>query len=224
VADKTVRAFWHKGDGRNFGDWLTPWLLAKHGFQTVWKPPEKAEFFGCGSVAARIPKGFTGYVWGTGLIKEGQVAHLDAATVLALRGPFTGDAPVYADPGLLTGLYAPDEEKRYDVGVIPHWVDDFPHEGRRISIRGKPEDIIRAAARCERIVTSSLHGLILADSLGVPNRWVYSEKVIGEGWKFRDYAASFGETIEPGRWRLAPQDQIHEKQQALIEALKGIKP
>lgn len=216
-----MRAHWHRET--NFGDQLTPWLLAKHGVAARWAPPARAEFFGVGSIAARIPRGFTGWVWGTGLMKEDQTAHVDHARVLALRGPFTGEAEVYADPGLLCGMYAPETEKRFDVGVLPHYIEDLPHDGQRLDIRWKPQVLIEQAAKCRRIVSSSLHGLILADSLGVPNMWVYSDRVIGKGFKFRDYAASFGETIEPDVWRLAPQDQVAEKQTALLNQLrKGI--
>ena len=72
-------------------------------------------------------------------------------------------------------------------------------------------------------MTSSLHALILADSLGIPNKWMFEEKVIGNGFKFRDYAASFGEKIEPDVWRLAPQEQVAEKQDALVRVLAEVK-
>jgi pyruvyltransferase len=217
---RSVKAHWHRE--ANFGDRLTPWLLAKHGIQARWARPNRAEFFGVGSIGARIPRGFTGTVWGTGLIKAGQTAHVEDARVLALRGPLTGEAPLYGDPGLLCGLYAPEAEKRYETGVLPHYIEDLPHEGQRLNIRWDVETLIEAATKCQRIVSSSLHGLILADSLGISNMWVYSDRVIGKGWKFKDYAASFGETIEPDVWRLAPQDQVADKQAALLDTLKGL--
>lgn len=215
-----MKAYWHRERrGPNFGDMLTPWLLPKYGIPVRWAQAGEADFFGAGSIAARIPAGFSGWVWGTGKLKADQQINLTAARVLAVRGPLTHEADLYADPGLLAGLYAPAEEKRWPVGVISHYIEDLPHKGKRISILSAPEEIIRAAVRCERIVTSSLHALILADSLGILNMWVYSSKVIGEGFKFRDYAASYGQTIEPDVWRLAPQEQVAEKQAALISAL-----
>lgn len=218
-----MKAYWHRERrGPNFGDMLTPWLLPKYGVHVRWVQAGQAEFFGAGSIAARIPIGYAGWVWGTGKLKADQIIDLSTARVLAVRGPLTHEADLYADPGLLCSLYAPVEEKRWDYGVISHYIEQLPHEGRRINILSDPEDIVRAAVRSRRIVSNSLHGLILADSLGIPNMWVYSDKVIGEGFKFRDYAASFGEKIEPDVWRLAPQEQVQEKQAALVAALKGI--
>ena len=215
-----MKAFWHKE--ANFGDRLTPWLLKKQEIHATWAPPSQARFFGCGSIADRIPEGYTGVVWGSGQLRARSIISLREAQVLAVRGPLTHEAGLYADPGLLCGLYAPEVEKRYKVGVLPHYIEALPHQGQGLNIRWKIEVLIDAAAKCERIISSSLHGLVLADSLGIPNMWVYSERVIGEGSKFRDYAASFGESIEPDMWRLAPQEQVHDKQQALIIALKGI--
>ena len=37
-----------------------------------------------------------------------------------------------------------------------------------------------------------MHGLIAADSLGIPNQWfALSEQVIGNGYKFADYYSVF---------------------------------
>ena len=45
-----------------------------------------------------------------------------------------------------------------------------------------------------------------------------STEVLGKGFKFRDYAAALGDTIEPGVWRLGNQERIAE----IAESLKDI--
>jgi hypothetical protein len=44
-------------------------------------------------------------------------------------------------------------------------------------------------------LTTSLHGIITADALGIPNHWLrVSENVFGGDWKFLDYFSAVGRT------------------------------
>lgn len=209
-----VKAYWYRRVP-NFGDLLTEWLLAKYGIEAEWAPPRRAEFVGVGSILQALPPRWSGTVWGAGHIKHRATL---SAHILALRGPLTGEAPLYADPGLLAGRDV-SVTAEHPTGVIAHYIAPLAVDGHQIDVQADPDTVIREAAKCERITSSSLHGLIVADSLGIPNRWIHEPRVVGDGFKFRDYAAAFGETIEPGVWRLAPQDQVAEKQERLVECL-----
>lgn len=60
-----------------------------------------------------------------------------------------------------------------------------------------PISVLHDIARCEYILSSSLHGLVVADALGIPNAWILlSDKVHGNGFKFRDYHSAFNCSYE----------------------------
>jgi len=117
---------------------------------------------------------------------------------------------VLGDPGLLVAkLLKHRQSKRHVLGLIPHYVDKadvhlenisrrYPKEIRLIDVQRNPLVVISEIDRCEFIISSSLHGLVAADALGIPNAWmVLSDKVIGKGFKFFDYASAFGLTPKP---------------------------
>ncbi|WP_156383835.1 hypothetical protein [Methylobacterium sp. Leaf456] len=53
--------------------------------------------------------------------------------------------------------------------------------------------MIDAVLSCRRILSSSLHGLILAHAYGIPATWLkISDRPLGDDFKFRDYWASIG--------------------------------
>ena len=177
-----MKVHWFRGtewDGStgNFGDWLTPYFLHKlTNVEIEWTRSEEAEMFGCGSIIEKIPEDFKGIIFTTGMMSENSERRdLSGAQILGLRGPYTaervmvsGSAVQFGDLGLLLSLFKPDEEKQYDVGWIPHYVhfnDERP--GYKIDIRGGIEHVLREASKCERIVSNSLHGIILADALGI---------------------------------------------------------
>lgn len=219
-----MRAFWDQShEGRNFGDALTAALLPG----ITWSEPELAELFGVGSSAEAIPAGYRGYVLGTGAMYAKTRLDLSSAKVLAVRGALTAKAAGLSDVLLADlGLLAPDLYgsvlRDVAVGWMPHYVDDRDRDGLRIDVLADPDEIVARASRCERIVTSSLHGLILADALGIPSMWDPHPGVEGKGFKFRDYASSFGETIKPHVWRQAPVEKVAQKQAALRQAIRSL--
>jgi pyruvyltransferase len=109
---------------------------------------------------------------------------------------------IYGDPALLTPLLYPEDkfgsEKTHEIGIVPHWVD---RESVKVNdprvmvldLHWSPETFISAMLRCERIVSSSLHGIVFAEAYGIPVDWVeLSDNVIGRGFKFHDYYLGTG--------------------------------
>jgi pyruvyltransferase len=79
--------------------------------------------------------------------------------------------------------------------MVPHYVDyERASELARsvgirvIDVRQLPEDFISELLSCDYILSSSLHGLILADAYNVPNLWIkISDRIIGGNFKYQDY-------------------------------------
>jgi len=216
-----MKVYWHECGQKhgNLGDKLTPLLLDYFGVPYEWSPPDKAALFGTGSILHRVPLRYRGIVWSTGALFCEEKHDLSAASVFAIRGKLSlsqiecceRDAVCLGDGGLLSSLFFRPCRKRYKLGVIPHYahadepifaeLEEHP-EMKRIDICDEPRSVIQQIGQCEHIISSSLHGLIIADSLGVPNRWIdvpgNSPKILGSGFKVRDYYSIFDfENPEP---------------------------
>lgn len=149
-------------------------------------------------------------VWGSGLgVEQARVLPREHLDFLAVRGKLTKaafgiteDIPL-GDPALLVGEIIQAQEKRYPIGIIPHHTDtDHPFVAEfleqnpgaiRIDVAQPPMEVVRTIGECRAIVSSSLHGLIVADALGIPNgRIVLHGRINGGSFKFRDYASAIG--------------------------------
>lgn len=220
-----MKAYWAKSEaGDNFGDVLTPLLFDRlRGIRLEWTEREDADLIAIGSIADTIPRGYSGTILGTGCMYDNPIA-LESAHVLALRGVFTArlaglHPPLLADLGLLASDLAPRVRRDVAIGTVRADGDPRPPIGFELDPMSDAETIIASAARCQRIVSSSLHGLILADALGIPNMWDPYPPV--PAFKFHDYASAYGERIEPYRWRTADQVQVAQKQAALRTIMAG---
>jgi hypothetical protein len=57
-----------------------------------------------------------------------------------------------------------------------------------------PKTVISRISECEAVLSSAMHGLIVADSFGVPNiRLIASDSLMGGDYKFKDYYSAFSE-------------------------------
>lgn len=230
----TLRVNWCRSCEPNFGDLLGPRLLRLYGYDVEWAPPEQAGYFTVGSILSKVPAGFTGTVYGTGFIRYGMSKDLRKARVLAVRGVGTRNAAglskrvTLGDPGILAPELLPGPHAGPDLGpvVIPHYVDHdilAAHpEAKVLDIRGNPDELISSVARASIVYTSSLHALILADALGVPQVLEPHPKVIGGLWKFEDYTSAFGLHVIPGQERLTPRDAMLERQDVLQSLLREL--
>lgn len=90
-----------------------------------------------------------------------------------------------------------------------------------LDVKCTPKTMANSIAECETVLSSSLHGLIFADSLGIPNKWITFEKnLIGGCFKFDDYYSCFEEENIP--WSIHPDSSIGDmvKQVSLRDSTK----
>ncbi len=214
-----------RGSGlRNAGDWFSPLICERlSGRPVEYAPPTGCDLVAAGSLLQRLNKshrlhrlGFKRqlHIWGTGSLRaEDRLA--GTHFVHAVRGALTRErisaAPETAlgDPGLLAEhLVEPPARKAHPLGVIPHLVDRDHPDVRSflerhpyavlLDIAAPVPEVLKSIAGCERVLSSSLHGLIFADAFGVPNAWfTASERLIGGRHKFDDYYSAFGLRCDP---------------------------
>jgi pyruvyltransferase len=123
---------------------------------------------------------------------------------------FSGDGVALGDPGLLAGLLADGNAtpKRFALGLVPHYVDTTEPVWRNVQaklgnvrilrVSDPPERFVAEMRECETIISSAMHGLVIADALGIPNRLArISDRLIGGDYKFADYYSVFGVHPEP---------------------------
>lgn len=178
-------------------------------------------------------------VWGTGFISNdmidsrffrkkmnfhairGELSKQRVEKILGHRiEAVTGDAGLLADK-----IVKSTKGKKYALGIIPHFREQdepvFAHMKEKfansiiIDLKEDPISVIEKISSCEAIISSSLHGLIVADCYGIPNRWiVVSDKPKGDGFKYRDYYSAYGLDIKPLELKkvsIPTLSQIHEE-------------
>ncbi len=212
---------------KNFGDTINKELvklisgitptIVNNSFKN---PNNETIYMAVGSVLGWCDKNTI--VWGSGFISNSEfiTSIPKPKKIHAVRGKLTREIllkkgiecpEVYGDPVLLLEKFGlACSTPKYKLGIICHHIDkvlmpklkeQFP-TALFIDIQGDVFKTLHAVSLCETIASSALHGIILADAYNIPSVWIkLSEKVLGHGFKFRDYFSSINrKDIEPLVW------------------------
>jgi len=217
-----LKLFWWK-DQPNFGDIISR-TVVEHasGRKVVWAAPEECDLFAIGSIMQFVRRthaepradGSKPWIWGTGCMGPLRKDFKENVNFALVRGPITASlmsitADHFGDPGLLIADAMKekiDTEER--IGIVPHF-SQFSSEGlqqlvkdepmlKLIDVRKDAAEVCREIASCVHVISSSLHGLIVADSFEVPNTWLNPAGIHrSPRFKFYDYAASVERPLPP---------------------------
>ena len=223
IYKKKIKLFWwnevilQNKPKENYGDMIGPYLVEKisgkkvvftHTNKKKWKQTLSSSpiYLTVGSILAFSNQ--HSIIWGSGIINKDQP--VVAKEILAVRGPRTRQClldqgyevpEVYGDPALLLpDYYLPKVEKKYEIGIIPHYNDYksivatlplMPGVKLINLMTNDVEATTREILECKHIISSSLHGIIVAQAYGIPAVWQrFSDKLFGDNIKFRDYFES----------------------------------
>lgn len=217
IAHNLIKVHWGRGLN-NFGDCLQPDTLRHYGLTPVYVPSMgKSDIIMAGTILQWLDKDYEGIIIGTG--GDPDICGLKKARIIGVRGELTRNQilppPIcnvnnclLGDCGLLARLVYPEAiNKKHKLGIVPHFTDlhneeiqellgNFKNEITLISPLDSPRKVVRRIKECEYIISSSLHGLIIADAFNIPNRrWVDRKTMPDVDFydrKFIDYYSSLG--------------------------------
>lgn len=205
LADKVF--WWHSCEGANFGDDLSRVIIEKILGRTINYGSldlQEEILLGAGSILHFARDG--DIIWGSGFredpMNEDRFHKID---VRAVRGPKTREflirkgiecPEIYGDPGILMGYLFPEFKQNspiYDYIIIPNIGEMIAFQNyRHVVLPTSPwNEIVDKITKSRLVISSSLHGIIVAESYGIPARllkmtWI--ESIL----KYQDYYESTG--------------------------------
>lgn len=204
-------------DINNFGDIVPLYVYKRLGIRVKWSTADKAHVIAGGSIMQDVTE--NNRVLCTGFGADHEICDMPKK-IISVRGPLTRqrllelkiDCPeVYGDMiDLLPSIYNPGKSQIHELGYLPHYCDyegilwdNFTErkEGRRIvydtkvpviDIKSGVENVINEVLKCKKIMTSSLHGIILCQTYGIPWEWFRLNEIASPDFKFQDYFERIG--------------------------------
>ncbi len=214
----TQNLFWFmRSDYRstNFGDVMGAYLFEKiMQSKPIFKTPDNA----CKETVLMTIGSILQYartnsiIWGSGIISSRE-QFPQPYLVCAVRGKHTfmrfkklgyKCPEIYGDPSLLLPrYYSPKVEKKYSLGIIPHYwdYDEIVYRYKNsdaliINVLEPIETVVSNILSCQKTISSSLHGVIVSHAYGIPSLNVdFSNKLEGDGVKFMDYYSALDITM-----------------------------
>lgn len=216
-ANDETRNAYNLGD--YFGVIVVNWMLQRKGLSLDDYVEKKKHLLTVGSGAVKSYQNMT--IWGSGVERElpqrvrrfFQMSWHRKLDIRAVRGPMSRAylmklghkcPEVYGDPAILMPLIYSKLAiggGEYDISIVPQLVTEqgirekYP-DAHIISMNTNDyKSVIDQIVQSKLIISSSLHGVILADAYGVPSIWY---RGLGKDidFKYKDYYASTGRTVE----------------------------
>jgi len=193
----------------NVGDALNVELIEFISNKKVVKTPSTKIFkhlCGVGSVLSSM--NHNSIVWGSGFISENAIEQVvSLGDVRAVRGYYSKNKlqekfkqslnVALGDPALLLPkIFKAADSKEHEFGLVLHYIDkEHPILDIVKKINGKVIDVglsvpefVNELTQCKSIISSSMHGLIIADAYNIPNqRIILSDNIVGGDFKYMDY-------------------------------------
>jgi pyruvyltransferase len=224
--------YWHRKKAENFGDYLSLKLVERIVGRPVVpaitkKEMEKPKLLAIGSILILANEGDV--VWGTGMNGKRMdlsLYNFDHVDVRAVRGPLTRDflnsnfnincPEVYGDPALLVPYLFPEFKRKtnpeHEYIIIPHYTEEFLFPKCLFPNAVYPtepwDQVIKKILNSKFVISSSLHGLVIAEAYGIPARYLrlsdneplykYKDYYLGTNRSHFDYATSVEEALEMG--------------------------
>lgn len=202
-------SFWIRSS--NVGDIITP-VLVSHFFGTCSWCATGPRLLMSGSLVHMAHTGDT--LFGVGAF-AGAVPSCPSGdlNIKCVRGPLTAnlldvDCAIYGDAGLLLPFaLTPAPGGAYSLGIVPHYVDQeaasaesWPPGTRIIPTSLPVPEFVAAIKSCRSILSSSLHGIVIAEAYGIPAgriRFRTSSDIRSMEYKHDDYYQGTGRSLPP---------------------------
>lgn len=143
-------------------------------------------------------------VWGSGFMYNKE--KFRGGKLFAVRGPLSNQkiidcgykgCDVFGDPALLLPLFIKEENKKYDIAIIPHYVEyeyfkkKYGEKYKIINLHNRNiQDTVKEITSCKAILSTSLHGIIISHAYNIPAIWIKYGNIDTDGFKFYDYFGS----------------------------------
>ncbi|MGP5063765.1 polysaccharide pyruvyl transferase family protein [Psychrobacter celer] len=205
----------------NFGDFIGPYLISKITGVPILNIQnlQYSGIMAVGSILQMLDrKNMT--VWGSGLIEEPtdevirslqkykpkilSVRGRETAKYLSKVGIDVPDQDVYGDPALILPLfYKPLVINETKIGICPHHIHKAyflesvvcGENLKIIDVQKDVENVINEITSSSVCISTSLHGLIIAQAYNIPWVWleVTDNNLIGNDFKFKDFFSTINQ-------------------------------
>mgnify|MGYP005761826631 FL=1 len=220
VQKNRVNLFWtgtYKGEitkHENLGDYLSlvvvEYMLKRRGLALNVQIDRTEYLYAIGSIIGFGLQDAT--IWGSGLLRKENAFRLvrSKLDIRAVRGPLTKEylnkmgfncPEIYGDPAVLMPIiYSCNAKKRYSCSIVLHHssglrehIDELKDMGLHyIEIKTTNyKHFIDEIAQSDMVISSALHGIILAEAYGVPTVYL-KDTEINQDFKFDDYYSGTG--------------------------------